>query len=73
MLTRSLSPAWTYFSKFPTDPWWFKALVILCVSLCIGDTVATGILNYDWAVANYANPAALGDMHWALPVEACFL
>ena len=42
VLTRCLSPAWTYFSKFPADKWWFKALVTLCVSMCIGDTVATG-------------------------------
>ncbi|KAE9394851.1 hypothetical protein BT96DRAFT_177905 [Gymnopus androsaceus JB14] len=63
-----LSSTWTYFSKFPTDRWWFKAVVILCVSLCIGDTVADGIWVYDWAVANYANPAALA-FHWALPAE----
>ncbi|KAE9397289.1 hypothetical protein BT96DRAFT_1020885 [Gymnopus androsaceus JB14] len=64
-----LCAAWTYFSKFPTDRWWFKALVILCVSMCICDTIATGIWTYDWAVANYANPASLAFIHWAIPVD----
>ncbi|KAE9382338.1 hypothetical protein BT96DRAFT_1010836 [Gymnopus androsaceus JB14] len=50
-----LSAAWTYFSKFPTDKWWFKSLVILCVSMCIGDTVGTGIWTYNWTVTNYAS------------------
>ncbi|KAE9397294.1 hypothetical protein BT96DRAFT_1020890 [Gymnopus androsaceus JB14] len=56
-----------------TDRWWFKALVILCVSMCISDTVGTGILTYDWTVTNYANPAALASMHWAIPAEGFFL
>ncbi|KAE9397304.1 hypothetical protein BT96DRAFT_76927 [Gymnopus androsaceus JB14] len=64
-----LSATWTYFSKFPNDKLWFKALVILCVSMCIGDTVATGMWTYDWAVANYANPAALAFTHWTLAAE----
>ncbi|KAE9387529.1 hypothetical protein BT96DRAFT_483057 [Gymnopus androsaceus JB14] len=68
-----LSAAWTYLSKFPADRWWFKALVILCVSMCIGDTVATGIWTYDWTVANYANPAVLALSHWAIPTEAFLL
>ncbi|KAE9391412.1 hypothetical protein BT96DRAFT_979855 [Gymnopus androsaceus JB14] len=68
-----LSATWTYFSKFPTDRWWFKALVILCVSMCIGDTIATGIWSYDWAVTNYANPAALAFIHWASPVNGFLL
>ncbi|KAE9395505.1 hypothetical protein BT96DRAFT_997624 [Gymnopus androsaceus JB14] len=67
-----LAVAWSYFSKFPADPWWFKAIVILCVILCIGGTVTDGIMNYDWAVTNYANPAALEYIHWAIPVGACF-
>ncbi|KAE9384283.1 hypothetical protein BT96DRAFT_661301 [Gymnopus androsaceus JB14] len=67
-----LAVAWTYFSKFPADPWWFKTIVILCVTLCIGDTVGYGIWNYDWAVANYGNPAALEYIHWATPAGACF-
>ncbi|KAE9384593.1 hypothetical protein BT96DRAFT_1007917 [Gymnopus androsaceus JB14] len=69
----SLSPAWSYFSNFPADRWWFKALVILCVSMCIGDTIATGMWTYDWTVTDYGNPAALTLMHWALPAEAFFL
>ncbi|KAE9388031.1 hypothetical protein BT96DRAFT_1025609 [Gymnopus androsaceus JB14] len=68
-----LSATWTYFSKFPSDPWYFKVPVILCVGLCIADTVATGMLSYDWAVTNYANPTALGFIHWSLPAEAFFL
>ncbi|KAE9399539.1 hypothetical protein BT96DRAFT_687230 [Gymnopus androsaceus JB14] len=68
-----LSATWTYFSKFPTDRWWFKALVILCVGMSISDTIATGIWTYDWAVTNYANPTALTLMHWALPAEGLFL
>ncbi|KAE9402640.1 hypothetical protein BT96DRAFT_544572 [Gymnopus androsaceus JB14] len=64
-----LSATWTYFSKFPNDTCWFKALVILCVSMCIGDTVATGMWTYDWAVANYANPAPLAFTHWTLAAE----
>ncbi|KAE9384289.1 hypothetical protein BT96DRAFT_1008231 [Gymnopus androsaceus JB14] len=67
-----LAVAWTYFSKFPTDLWWFKAIVILCVILCIADTVAHGIWNYDWAVANYGRSAALEYIHWAIPAGACF-
>ncbi|KAE9389456.1 hypothetical protein BT96DRAFT_400030 [Gymnopus androsaceus JB14] len=68
-----LSAAWTYFSKFPNDTWWFKAIVILCVSMCMGDTVATGILTYDWAVTNYANPSALMFVHWAIVAEPFLL
>ncbi|KAE9402248.1 hypothetical protein BT96DRAFT_1017803 [Gymnopus androsaceus JB14] len=68
-----LSATWTYFSKFPTDKWWFKSLVILCVSMCIGDTVGTGVWTYDWTVTNYANPAALTFTHWAFPAEAFLL
>ncbi|KAE9393860.1 hypothetical protein BT96DRAFT_1022805 [Gymnopus androsaceus JB14] len=68
-----LSATWTYFSKFPNDTWWFKALVILCVSMCIGDTIATGIWSYDWAVANYANPAVLAFTHWTLAAEPFLL
>jgi len=64
-----LCATWVYFLKFPTDRWWFKALVVLCVSMCICDTVATGIWTYDLAVANYANPAALAFTHWAIPAE----
>ncbi|KAE9402638.1 hypothetical protein BT96DRAFT_937101 [Gymnopus androsaceus JB14] len=67
-----LCATWTYFSKFPDDKWWFKTLVILCVSMCIGDTVATGFWSYDWAVANYANPAALAFRNWAVPAEPFF-
>ncbi|KAE9386843.1 hypothetical protein BT96DRAFT_927938 [Gymnopus androsaceus JB14] len=68
-----LSITWTYFSKFPNDKWWFKALVTLCVSMCIGDTVATGIWTYDWAVANYANPTVLALTHWSFAVEAVLM
>ncbi|KAE9395360.1 hypothetical protein BT96DRAFT_1021959 [Gymnopus androsaceus JB14] len=68
-----LCATWTYFSKFPTDRWWLKTLVVFCVSMCIGDTIATGIWSYDWAVANYGNPAALAFTHWASPVEAFLL
>ncbi|KAE9395365.1 hypothetical protein BT96DRAFT_922838 [Gymnopus androsaceus JB14] len=64
-----LSAAWIYFSKFPNDTWWLRSLVILCVSLCIGDTIATGVWSYDWAVANYANPAAMAFIPWAVVVE----
>ncbi|KAE9402643.1 hypothetical protein BT96DRAFT_918152 [Gymnopus androsaceus JB14] len=67
-----LCAAWTYFSKFPTDRWWFKALIILCVSMCICDTIATGMWTYDLAVANYANPARLAFTHWAVPAEGFF-
>ncbi|KAE9411455.1 hypothetical protein BT96DRAFT_13280 [Gymnopus androsaceus JB14] len=67
-----LSSAWTYFTNFPADRWWFKALVILCVSMCIGDTIGTGIWSYDWAVANYGNPAALTFTHWGLSAESFF-
>ncbi|KAE9393621.1 hypothetical protein BT96DRAFT_216048 [Gymnopus androsaceus JB14] len=68
-----LSATWTYFSKFPADRWWFKALVFLCVILCTCDTIATGIWSYDWAVANYANPATLKFIHWATPAEGFLL
>ncbi|KAE9407780.1 hypothetical protein BT96DRAFT_1014004 [Gymnopus androsaceus JB14] len=68
-----LSATWTYFSEFPDDKWWFKTLVVLCVSICIVDTVGTGIWTYDWAVTNYGNPAALAFMHWAIPAEGFFL
>ncbi|KAE9386846.1 hypothetical protein BT96DRAFT_1005694 [Gymnopus androsaceus JB14] len=68
-----LSPAWTYFSTFPNDKWWFKALVTLCVSMCICDTIATGIWTYDWAVANYANPAVLPLTHWSFAAEAVLM
>ncbi|KAE9402218.1 hypothetical protein BT96DRAFT_1017781 [Gymnopus androsaceus JB14] len=54
-----LSAAWTYFSKFPNDTWWFKVPVIVCVTTCVVDTIVTGIWSYDWAVTNYANPSAL--------------
>jgi len=64
-----LCATWTYFIKFPNDLWRFKVLVILCVSMCICDTIATGMWTYDWAVANYANPTALAFTHWAAPVE----
>ncbi|KAE9392915.1 hypothetical protein BT96DRAFT_999956 [Gymnopus androsaceus JB14] len=82
-----LCATWSYFSQFPDDRWRFKALVILCVSMCIGDTIATGrrprsrnlgspdicaltgMWTYDWAVENYANPAALTFTHWAIPAE----
>ncbi|KAE9383541.1 hypothetical protein BT96DRAFT_39777 [Gymnopus androsaceus JB14] len=37
-----LSTTWTYFSKFPNDKWRFKALVILCVSMCIAETIGSG-------------------------------
>ncbi|KAE9402228.1 hypothetical protein BT96DRAFT_563728 [Gymnopus androsaceus JB14] len=65
-----LSATWTYFSKFPNDTWWLKVLVILCVSMCISDTIGTGMWTYDWAVANYANLSALSFIHWAIPAEA---
>ncbi|KAE9388650.1 hypothetical protein BT96DRAFT_1004001 [Gymnopus androsaceus JB14] len=62
VLTRCLSPAWTYFSKFPADKWWFKALShFVC------------IWTYNWTVTNYANPAALTLTHWAFPAEAFLL
>ncbi|KAE9397297.1 hypothetical protein BT96DRAFT_995895 [Gymnopus androsaceus JB14] len=68
-----LSAAWTYFSKFPADRWWFKALVALCVSMCLCDTIATGIYAYDWAVTNYANPAILVFIHWTVPPKGFLL
>ncbi|KAE9395362.1 hypothetical protein BT96DRAFT_997679 [Gymnopus androsaceus JB14] len=68
-----LSATWTYFSEFHTDRWWFKALVVLCVSMCIGDTIGTGIWTYDWAVTNYGNPAILAFTHWAGAAEGFFL
>ncbi|KAE9397281.1 hypothetical protein BT96DRAFT_995879 [Gymnopus androsaceus JB14] len=88
-----LCATWTYFSKFPNDKWWFKVLVTLCVSMCIGDTIATGqnrhstdpsfkptdifalagCWSYDWAVTNYANPAALAFIHWGVPAEGFLL
>lgn len=34
--------AWTYFEKYPKDPWAFKVLVSLCMAMSIGDTVGTG-------------------------------
>ncbi|KAE9392910.1 hypothetical protein BT96DRAFT_924408 [Gymnopus androsaceus JB14] len=68
-----LCATWTYFSKFPNDSGWFKALVILCVSMCIGDTIAAGMWTYNWAVTNYANPAALAFIHWALAVDPLLL
>ncbi|KAE9385398.1 hypothetical protein BT96DRAFT_1091323 [Gymnopus androsaceus JB14] len=68
-----LSATWTYFSKFPDDKWWFKVLVILCVSMCIGDTIGTGVWSYDWAVANYGNPAVLVFTPWAIPAGSFFL
>ncbi|KAE9405232.1 hypothetical protein BT96DRAFT_345915 [Gymnopus androsaceus JB14] len=68
-----LSATWTYFSKFPNDKWWFKALVTLCVSMCIGDTIVTGIWTYDWSVANYANPVVLAMTHWSFAVEAVLM
>ncbi|KAE9388655.1 hypothetical protein BT96DRAFT_1025359 [Gymnopus androsaceus JB14] len=68
-----LSATWTYFSKFPADRWWFKTLVVLCVSMCICDTIATGFWSYDLAVANYANPAVLAFSHWSVPAEGFFL
>ncbi|KAE9391406.1 hypothetical protein BT96DRAFT_925313 [Gymnopus androsaceus JB14] len=67
-----LCATWIYFSKFPNDTWWFKAPVIVCVSICIADTIATGMWSYDWAVANYGNPAALAFTYWALPAEPSF-
>ena len=39
---RSFS-AWYYYSLFPTDPWFFKALVVLCLSLCIAETTVSGM------------------------------
>ncbi|KAE9408959.1 hypothetical protein BT96DRAFT_627801 [Gymnopus androsaceus JB14] len=68
-----LSAAWIYFSKFPYDTWWFKALVILCVSMCIADTIGTGIWTYDWGVANYGNPAVMALMPWVLPAEVILM
>ncbi|KAE9402224.1 hypothetical protein BT96DRAFT_991391 [Gymnopus androsaceus JB14] len=73
-----LSATWTYFSKFPNDTWWFKAIVILCLSMCIGDTIATGghrrcILTYDFAVTNYANPSALMLIKWPIVTEPVLL
>ncbi|KIY63539.1 hypothetical protein CYLTODRAFT_458024 [Cylindrobasidium torrendii FP15055 ss-10] len=68
-----LSCTWTYFSKFPKDRWMFKALVVLCVAMCIGDTVGTGIWCYDWGVLAYANPTAMAYTHWAFPSEAFLL
>ncbi|KAE9388639.1 hypothetical protein BT96DRAFT_428614 [Gymnopus androsaceus JB14] len=50
-----------------------KTLVILCVSMCIGDTIGTGIWTYDWAVANYGNPAAMALMPWVLPAEVILM
>ncbi|KAE9383542.1 hypothetical protein BT96DRAFT_39794 [Gymnopus androsaceus JB14] len=64
-----LSATWTYFSMFPADRWWFKALVVLCVSMCICDTIANGIWSYDWAVTNYGNIDTLNFMHWSVPAE----
>ncbi|KAE9405894.1 hypothetical protein BT96DRAFT_972314 [Gymnopus androsaceus JB14] len=64
-----LPSTWSYFSKFPADRWWIKAIVILCVSICIEDTIGTGIWTYDWAVANYGNPAVMAILPWALPTE----
>ncbi|KAE9392912.1 hypothetical protein BT96DRAFT_258509 [Gymnopus androsaceus JB14] len=61
------------FLQVPNDKWWFKVLVFLCISMCIADTVATGMWTYDWAVTNYANPAALGFTHWALAVDPLLL
>ncbi|KAE9400184.1 hypothetical protein BT96DRAFT_1018996 [Gymnopus androsaceus JB14] len=64
-----LCAAWSYFSKFPNDTWWLKSLVILCVSMCIVDTIGTGIWSYDWAVANYGNPSVMAFIPWELPSE----
>ncbi|KAJ7593091.1 hypothetical protein C8J56DRAFT_1045521 [Mycena floridula] len=68
-----LCTAWIYFSKFPRDRWSFKALVAFCVSMCIADTVGTGIWTYDWGVAGYANPSVMAVTHWAFPLEAFML
>ncbi|KAE9388012.1 hypothetical protein BT96DRAFT_981196 [Gymnopus androsaceus JB14] len=38
--------------------------------LTMGIILSAGIWSYDWAVANYANPAALGFIHWAIPAES---
>ncbi|KAE9397279.1 hypothetical protein BT96DRAFT_1020876 [Gymnopus androsaceus JB14] len=41
--------------------------------LTMGIVLSAGIWTYDWAVANYANPAALVFTHWALFVEPFLL
>ncbi|KAJ6450389.1 hypothetical protein C8R45DRAFT_1127961 [Mycena sanguinolenta] len=64
---------WMYFTTFPNDRWVFKVLVGACFLMCAADTAGTGIWVYDWAVAGYANPAVLGLVHWAFPVEAMLL
>ncbi|KAF7338904.1 Sda1 family protein [Mycena sanguinolenta] len=64
---------WMYFRNFPNDRWGFKVLVGGCFLMCAADTAGTGIWVYDWAVAGYANPAVLGLVHWAFPVEAMLL
>ncbi|KAE9402212.1 hypothetical protein BT96DRAFT_918398 [Gymnopus androsaceus JB14] len=41
--------------------------------MCIGDTIVTGILTYDLAVANYANPSALAFIKWPIVLEPFLL
>ncbi|KAE9391541.1 hypothetical protein BT96DRAFT_1024024 [Gymnopus androsaceus JB14] len=41
--------------------------------LTMGIVLSASIWSYDWAVANYANPAALAFTHWTLAAEPFLL
>lgn len=63
---------WFYFSKYPKDVWYIKALV---VAVWVFDSVHQGLIShtvYHYLITNFGNFAALDDMVWSILLEVVF-
>ncbi|KAF5391887.1 hypothetical protein D9757_001637 [Collybiopsis confluens] len=55
-----------YFLRLGNDKALYKTIVLICLLLCLGDTVVSGVWSYQWSSVNFGNSAAL----LATPKEA---